>query len=298
MAVTGWSDREIDDFLRMQFTLQQTQYLRNYANASFDVILADGKRAGRLYVSRGKYDIRIVDIALLPEFRRRGIASALLRDLVKEADRKRVSLSLHVEHNNPIIPFYEGLGFRTTDTNGVYFFMRREPMAHVGGNRIIKEGDMVEKLTISNFHPHTGDRFEVRTKAGERVDLELIEVRDTSTDMMDSFHLIFRGPKDNVFPHDTHRVAHPTIGDFDLFLGPIIYGKTDGVYYQAVFNRLRPRAIALMKTSGKAVKKDVMKTAMKPSKAAAKPPKKKAGSTASGATAKGKPAKGKAGKKR
>jgi hypothetical protein len=28
------------------------------------------------------------------------------------------------------------------------------------------------------------------------------------------------------------------MGEFDLFLVPITYGKMDAVYYQAVFNRL------------------------------------------------------------
>ena len=75
--------------------------MENYKGAQFDIILFNKAPAGRLYVQRKKDDIRIIDIALLSRFRRQGIGSKLMNDLVTEADEKQLPLSLHVEHNNP-----------------------------------------------------------------------------------------------------------------------------------------------------------------------------------------------------
>lgn len=91
--------------------------------------------------------------------------------------------------------------------------------------------------------------------------------------MVQGFHLIFRGPVDKVFGHDTHRVSHAKIGEFDLFLGPVMYGKTDGVYYQAVFSRLKAgakKSLAAKKTGKAAVKKTAKKAVKKGAKKIAK----------------------------
>lgn len=132
---------------------------------------------------------------------------------------------------------------------------------------------MIEKLSLGSFHPHLHDKFEVRTTTGDKVELELVEIRDASSGMIDGFHLIFRGPLDKVFRHDTHRVTHKKIGEFDLFLGPVMYGKTDATYYQAVFSRLKAGAKReLIKkksrttTKKKAAKKTVKKAAKKTAK--------------------------------
>lgn len=127
MAMTGWSAKETENFLRMQFDLQHKQYMQNYKKAAFDIILYHKRPVGRLYVDRRKDDIRIVDIALLTEFRRQKIGSKIMKELMAEADEKNVTLSLHVEHNNPAMGLYESLGFVKKELKGIYFFMERPP---------------------------------------------------------------------------------------------------------------------------------------------------------------------------
>lgn len=127
MALSGWGKEEIENFLRMQFGLQHKQYMDSYKKAAFEIVVYDGIPAGRLYVDRREEDIRIIDIALLPKFRRRGIGSSIMRNLICEADQKQATLSLHVEHNNPAMALYEKLGFKKGDITGIYFFMERKP---------------------------------------------------------------------------------------------------------------------------------------------------------------------------
>lgn len=127
MAGNGWSEEELEAFLRQQFDLQHRQYHEHYKGAHFDIILYNKTPAGRLYVYRGKKEIRIMDIALLREFRRQGIGSKLMNDLIAEADEKQMPLNLHVEHNNPAMGLYERLGFNKGELRSVYYFMERPP---------------------------------------------------------------------------------------------------------------------------------------------------------------------------
>ncbi len=133
MKLTDWNEKQVEDFLRMQFGIQHKQYMGNYTNASFDIILYDRVPVGRLYVDRQPEDIRIIDIALLPEFRGKGLGSALMDNLTAEADREKVTLSLHVEQNNPALGLYERLGFEKKNLVGIYFYMVRQPQPKEGG---------------------------------------------------------------------------------------------------------------------------------------------------------------------
>jgi ribosomal protein S18 acetylase RimI-like enzyme len=125
MAMTGWPPQQVEEFLRMQSHLQHTQYMQNYPGASFEIIRYRGSQIGRLYVHRRADEIRVIDIALLREFRRRGIGSHILGRIIEEADRRRVPVRLHVEANNPAMSMYERFGFRTREEVGVYLFMER-----------------------------------------------------------------------------------------------------------------------------------------------------------------------------
>ncbi len=93
------------------------------------MIVAGGRPAGRLYVARWEDEIRIVDIALLPEHRGNGLGTALLRELIEEADAAGKPLSIHVEQNNPARPLYDRLGFEEAGEFGVYVLMRRAPVS-------------------------------------------------------------------------------------------------------------------------------------------------------------------------
>src|SRR5919206_534034 len=97
--------------------------------ASFDVILVDGEPAGRLYVHRGPSEIRIVDIALIPEHRGGGVGTSLLEDLLAEGDVGGKSVTIHVERMNPALRLYDRLGFTVAEDKGVYLFLERPPRA-------------------------------------------------------------------------------------------------------------------------------------------------------------------------
>jgi ribosomal protein S18 acetylase RimI-like enzyme len=123
LSVTGWSDEEKENFLRMQFHAQHTHYQKHFGDAHFDVILAGDTPIGRLYVHRQPHEIRVADIALLPEHRGHGIGSGLMRELLEEATAAGKPVRLHVEKYNRAKQLYYRMGFRDIDEAGVYDLM-------------------------------------------------------------------------------------------------------------------------------------------------------------------------------
>jgi ribosomal protein S18 acetylase RimI-like enzyme len=124
LAQVAWDDAAKRTFLEHQFDAQDHHYRVNYPGATLDVIEVDGLRAGRLYVHRGEDDIRIMDIAVAPAFRGRGIGTGLLEGLIEEARASGRSVSIHVEMQNPARSLYERLGFVPVGEHGIYVLMK------------------------------------------------------------------------------------------------------------------------------------------------------------------------------
>lgn len=132
LAPVPWPQEAKDAFLDQQFDAQSAHYRARFPDAAHDVIADDGRDVGRLYVDRREREIRIVDIALLPEGRGRGIGTHLLGRLAEEADAAGKTLVIHVERGNPARRLYERMGFAETGRQGPYCEMRRP----VGGRGV------------------------------------------------------------------------------------------------------------------------------------------------------------------
>ncbi|MFQ5935563.1 MAG: GNAT family N-acetyltransferase [Acidiferrobacterales bacterium] len=127
MAMVDWDDNQKRIFLEMQFNTQHKFYQEHFANAAFLVIETNGEAIGRLYVDRRDDEIRLLDIALLPQYRNGGLGGALMQELLDEAAAAGKPLRLHVESFNPAQRLYERLGFAKLETNGVYELMEWRP---------------------------------------------------------------------------------------------------------------------------------------------------------------------------
>lgn len=125
LAPVPWDDATTQAFLDLQFEAQDREYRARHPRGRFLVIEVAGERAGRLYLSRMPEELRILDIALLAQFRGAGRGEALIRRVMAEADELGVRVSLHVERWNPARRLYERLGFSVRGENDVYFLMER-----------------------------------------------------------------------------------------------------------------------------------------------------------------------------
>ena len=98
---------------------------------------------------------------------------------------------------------------------------------------------MDELLKKEHFDPHLNTEFEIIANGVGSIQAQLVQVNAWNRDLSEGFKLLFKGPKEPVFPHATLVVKHPSMGEFEIFLGPVMVPKQDGVYYEAIFNRMK-----------------------------------------------------------
>ena len=123
LAGTGWPIELQRVFLGQQFDAQHAHYRTHYPEAEWLVIEQAGRAIGRLYLEEWPSQFRIIDIALLPEARGRGIGGAILEDCLAMAAATGKAASIHVEKTNPAMTLYRRLGFVTAEDKGVYDLM-------------------------------------------------------------------------------------------------------------------------------------------------------------------------------
>lgn len=129
MARVDWPAGAVDAFLHTQHEAQHAHYTRHYAAMDWLIIVRGETAIGRLYLAEWSREIRIVDIALVAEWRRRGLGDAILSDILALADARAKPATIHVEKMNAAKRLYERLGFRVAEDKGVYDLLRRDPAA-------------------------------------------------------------------------------------------------------------------------------------------------------------------------
>lgn len=128
LAPTGWADTQKQAFLEQQWMLQDRHYRQQYAGADRSIVMAADEPAGRLCLLKLPDELRLVDIALLPQHRGQGIGTALIDAVCRQAQADRLPVSLHVAVTNPAGRLYARLGFRASGTaDGVYYRMEWRP---------------------------------------------------------------------------------------------------------------------------------------------------------------------------
>jgi GNAT superfamily N-acetyltransferase len=123
----GWEEDRISEFLGMQYEAQQQYHAGEYKQASDEIVLLAGKPAGRLIVDRREYEIRCIDVALLPEHRNNGIGAFLIGKLQEEASRENKPLRLQVIRFSRAVNLFERAGFVRISETGTHFQMEWTP---------------------------------------------------------------------------------------------------------------------------------------------------------------------------
>jgi GNAT superfamily N-acetyltransferase len=128
LAQVEWAEGQKEMFLRWQFDLQRREYETRFPDAAYHIILVDQEPAGRIWVGADAEQVRLLDIALLPEFQNRGVGTGLLKRLMSYAagENKLLRHMVFVLNNNAE-RFYERLGFRQIEEFGAYKHMEWRP---------------------------------------------------------------------------------------------------------------------------------------------------------------------------
>ena len=127
MRLVEWTKEQKDEFLTQQFAAQHDYYHQQFPEAEFLVVEQHGKAIGRIYLDRRTTELRLVDIALIPEMRNQGLGTGLLLDLLDEGRALNLPVSIHVEQYNPAMRLYLRMGFQPIEDKGVYQLLEWSP---------------------------------------------------------------------------------------------------------------------------------------------------------------------------
>ena len=127
MAIVPWGDDQKRAFLKMQFEAQDRYYRERYPNASFEVIKLNERSVGRLYQAQLADEIRIIDLAFLPEHFDQDIFIELLKEILQKGERDEKAVRIYVEDSDATTEIFINLGFQKIDRHGIYFLWEYKP---------------------------------------------------------------------------------------------------------------------------------------------------------------------------
>lgn len=127
LAALGLEPMQADAFVRLQFRAQSAHFTAAFPEAEHAIVVLEEHPVGRRIVDRSGPVLHVVDIALLAEFRGRGIGTSLLQAVLDEADARGLPVELHVDVDNPAQHLYRRLGFEVSADLGRHLRMTRRP---------------------------------------------------------------------------------------------------------------------------------------------------------------------------
>ena len=116
-ATWGWDD-----------AFQQNYFAKHFDTTGCHIVLVNGREAGQRTVVEQEDGLYISGIYILPEYQNQGLGSALIREVIAEAEKAGRPLTLQVlKANHPARRLYERLGFAVTAEKLTHYIMKWEP---------------------------------------------------------------------------------------------------------------------------------------------------------------------------
>jgi len=119
LSAVPWAADMKRAFVEHQYAAQDVYYQSEFPGSTQQVILLDAEPAGRIYLHRTPEEIAILDMAVLPIFRRRRIATTLITRLQEEATQGGRSIRVFIETFNPADAVFTRLGFQESSEDGM-----------------------------------------------------------------------------------------------------------------------------------------------------------------------------------
>lgn len=124
LKALGLSAAQYAELMASQQQIQEHGLRMTYPDAQQWTILLESTQAekiGRLILDFTNNDWRVVDIAILPEFRNQGWGTQLMRSLMSKASQTQASVSLGVmSFNQGARRLYDSLGFSLIRQDGIH----------------------------------------------------------------------------------------------------------------------------------------------------------------------------------
>ncbi len=119
----GWDSERVRNFLETQYAAQQRFLKANYPQGEDRIIMLDTQPIGRIVVERNDQEIRVVDVALLRQYRNSGIGTYLIRELLTEAARLGQPFRTQVIRSSAALSLFERLGVVKIGETGSHYQM-------------------------------------------------------------------------------------------------------------------------------------------------------------------------------
>ena len=252
----GLSRQALDHLLTMQFRAQTLSYAAQFPEATDHVIWQSGIRVGRLLVDRSLPGYRLIDIALLPEWRGKGLGTQILQVLAEEARVHNVSLHLDVRPGNPAARLYHRLGFVATGSDGANLRMEFRPGSKAEDPVLVLQGSCASSVSSepetssAYFRTLIGQTVQARSAHGGPIlSLTLASIESLrqyelskAIEPGDSFVLRFKGPVQPRFEATQVLISHDGQSALGVFLVPVACTH-ERMEYEAIFNRAVRKAM-------------------------------------------------------
>lgn len=112
LALPGLTREILHQLLDVQYRGRAMTYAARYPAAQqWIVCLENGTPVGQILLDRQPEHWRIVDLAVLAVWQRRGIASRVVADMQRECAGRQICLQLAVAPGHPAERLYRSLGF-------------------------------------------------------------------------------------------------------------------------------------------------------------------------------------------
>jgi GNAT superfamily N-acetyltransferase len=124
--LADWDEEAREMFVDLQLRARQREWEVAYPGSTDQVLMVDGVPVGRLWTAFVPGACVVVDLALLPAYRRRGLGTQALGEVLAGADQRGVPVRVTVERTNaPVRALNARLGFVETGGDEIHLTMER-----------------------------------------------------------------------------------------------------------------------------------------------------------------------------
>ena len=100
-----------------------SKFQERFHRSHYQIVVVGGRDIGAINREKREDTIYIANIEVAPEYQGRGIGTAITNEIIAEARRDGLSVSLRVLKVNPARHLYERLGFIVTNEDGTHKYM-------------------------------------------------------------------------------------------------------------------------------------------------------------------------------
>lgn len=120
------------DVVEKQFkewnNVKQDQFFdESWDEKTHEVILFKGEPCGYIHQEVRPDSVYVHELVIHPKFQNRGIGSRILRNIIKLAESKNLSVLLQTFHANRAIGLYKKFGFKEYKRTQTHILLRRNP---------------------------------------------------------------------------------------------------------------------------------------------------------------------------